>query len=391
MRQSGVVDLPLHGGKCPQWLFLLMKRLAGNISELIVDEYGEDELLRRLSDPYYFQALGCALGFDWHSSGLTTTTTGALIQALKEKDLGSSLGIGFAGGKGKTSKKTPDDIFESADKIKLDEKKKNGLIRASKLSAKVDSSLLQDGFQLYHHTFFFTKNNWIVIQQGMNESNNYARRYHWISNEGLNFVSDPHEAIVSDIRTRPLNLVDKDIEETRKSSLDLINDNPIKLKKYLVVKRVNDAKPRCSCNSQTLLTDFNIKQKFINSNNSQEVLELPKEHFPKISGDLNLMLKAYEQKPEDYEELVLIRGMGAKNLRALAMISHLVYGTPISWRDPVKYSFAHGGKDGWPEPVDQVRFNDSIGFLKNTIKDLKINNKERQQVLKRLNRFYSQF
>lgn len=380
MKNSGIVDLPLHGGKCPRWLFPLMKRLAGNISELIVDEYGEEELLKRISNPYWFQAFGCVLGFDWHSSGLTTTTTGALKEALRENDLGKSLGVGFAGGKGKTSRKTPEDIVEIGDKLGLNEKKKNELIRASRLSAKVDNSLLQDGFQLYHHAFFFTKNSWIVVQQGMD--NRLARRYHWISGENLNFVNEPHSAVVSDKITRPLNLIAKEAEETRKCSLDLVKDNPVHLTKYLKIKNI---KPRCSCNSQTLLTDFTSQK--IKENNV--ILELPKEHFPSIDFDLKNLIKVYEKQPENYEELVLVRGMGAKNLRALALISHMIYGTELSWKDPVKYSFAHGGKDGWPFPVDQKVFNESIGFLKDSIINSKSGNKEKTFALKRLNRFYS--
>jgi hypothetical protein len=378
MKNSGIVDLPLHGGKCPQWLFPLMKKLARGISELIVNEYGEEELLKRISEPYWFQSFGCALGFDWHSSGLTTTTTGALKEALRENNLGLSLGIGFAGGKGKTSKKTPEEIIEISDKMFLSEQKKNQLVRSSKLSAKVDSNLLQDGFSLYHHSFFFTKKNWIVIQQGMNER--FARRYHWISENLKSFVNEPHSAVVSDIITKPFNLTAKEVEETRKTSLDLIKENPIHLKKYLKIK------PRqvCqTCSPQTKLFDFF-------NQNDVPTFEMPKEHFPVIDFDLKKMIEAYEVQPENYEELVLIKGIGAKNLRALAMISHLVYGTPVSWKDPVKYSFCHGGKDGWPEKVDEKRYNESIEFLKSTIKDAKIGNKDRIYALKRLDRFYDE-
>lgn len=361
MKVSGVVDLPLHGGRCPRWLFPLMKKLAGGMSELIVEEYGGDELLKRLGDPYWFQALGCVLGFDWHSSGLTTTTTGALKEALRNIDLG----IAVAGGKGKASRKTPDEIVEFGDNLGLDEKKINNLVRYSKLSAKVDNSLLQDDFQLYHHVFFFTKNNWTIVQQGMNNKN--ARRYHWIKTE--NFINEPHAGIACDIIKKPLNLVDKNVKETRRCSLDLIKDNPIYLKKYL--------KP---------LIKLPVKQKtLLDFSNS---FEMPREHFPEISADLKTLIKAYEQQPENYEELIMIKGMGQKNLRALALISHLVHGTELSWKDPVKYSFAHGGKDGWPYPVDKKTFNNSVDFLKNTVKNLKLGYKERNFALKRLNNFY---
>ncbi len=386
MKNTGMVDLPLHGGKCPRWLFPLMKKLAGKISELIADEYGEEELLKRISNPYWFQSFGCVLGFDWHSSGLTTTTTGALKEALKEKDLGVSLGIGFAGGKGKTSRKTPDEIFDIGDKLGLNEKKKNELMRSSRLSAKVDNSLLQDGFQLYHHSFFFTKKSWIVVQQGMEQNfskkfyqkdtnfskkfykKGYARRYHWLSHEDLNFVNEPHSAIVSDKITNPLNLVAKESKETRKCSLELIKENPIHLKKYL--------KPLKIKYGQKTLLDFSG-------------FEMPREHFPEINFELKTLIKAYEEKPDNYEEFVLVNGMGQKNIRALALISHLVYGTEISWKDPVKYSFCHGGKDGWPFPVERERYRENIEFLGKAIRDAKIGEKEKTFALKRLDRFYS--
>lgn len=364
MKSSGVVDLPLHGGKCPSWLFPLMRKLSGKISELIVEDYGEDELLKRISDPYWFQAFGCVLGFDWHSSGLTTTTTGALKEALRDNELG----IGIAGGKGKTSRKAPDEIIEIGDKIGLNEKKKNELVKASKLSAKVDNSLLQDGFNLYHHTFFFTKKNWAVVQQGMNERD--ARRYHWVSNENLKFVCEPHNAVVSDRITKPLNLTAKEAEETRKCSVDLIKDNPIHLKKYLKpLKKVEK--------QQKTLFDYNRS------------FEMPKEHFPEIDADLKTLIKVYEKQPDDYEELIMVKGMGQKNIRALALISHLIHGTELSWKDPVKYSFSHGGKDGWPFPVNEKIYNKSIDFLGQAIKNAKLGNKERSFALKRLNKYYS--
>lgn len=391
MKNSGIVDLPLHGGKCPQWLFPLMKKLAGNIIELITDEYGEDEFLKRLSDPLWFQAFGCSLGFDWHSSGLTTTTTGAIKEALMRNNLGESLGIAVAGGKGKTSRKTPDEIIGFGDKLGINESKINSMTRASRLSAKVDNSLIQDGFTLYHHCFFFTKKSWAIVQQGMNET--LARRYHWISKDLKSFVNEPHSGIISDKITKPFNLVDKDINETRKCSIELIKENPKKLEKYFKIEKKQEPKTLsyCSCNKQSTLNDFFMpsnKFKKIEDEN-KNIIKFSKEHFPKVNFDMKVMINAYEEQPENYEELVLIKGMGAKNIRALAMISHLSYGTPISWKDPVKFSFTHGGKDGWPYPVDKEMFNESILFLKNAIKDSKTGNREKIYSLKRLNNFYS--
>jgi uncharacterized protein len=364
LKPRGVVDLPLHGGRCPSWLFPLMRELSGKISEVIVDEYGQEELLNRLADPYWFQAFGCVLGFDWHSSGLTTTTTGALKESLSKLNLG----IGVAGGKGKTSRKAPEDIQAQGDKLNLGEQKINNLIRTSRLSAKVDNALLQDGFDLYHHFFMFTKNKWIVIQQGMQENGAYARRYHWLSdNVQKTLVEEPHNAIVSDRLTKPLNLTDKEVRETRNCSLDLVRENPIQLKKYLKDNKKDQ--------QQTSIFDFT------------KTFEMSRQHFPEITADMKTLIKAYETQPDNYEDLILVKGMGPKNIRALALISNLIHGTPLSWKDPCKFSFTHGGKDGWPEPVDQKRYNHSIDFLNNSIKDARLNDRNRLRALRRLNRF----
>lgn len=343
-----------------------MKNLAKQISEIIIEEHSDNELLKRLSDPYWFQSFGCVLGFDWHSSGLTTTTTGALKEALKDNEF-----IAIAGGKGKNSLKTPDEIKKLGDKLNLKEKQIIDLIKTSKLSAKVDNALIQDGFKLYHHTIFFTKNSWAVVQQGMSSSI-YARRYHWIKKEGIKFTNEPHSGIISDKLTNPLNLIAKESEETRKCSLDLMKDNPVRLKKYLKPLKLNIY--------QRTLFDYsdNIKS-----------FSMPLQHFPSIDFNLKILLNAYEQQPKDYEELVLVKGMGEKNIRSLALISHLVYGTELSWKDPVKFSFAHGGKDGWPFPVDQRAMINNNEFLNNVIKESKIGNKDKLRCLKRLNRFYS--
>ena len=368
--------MPLHSGNCPKWLFPLMKNLALAISELILDEYGEKEFLKRLANPYWFQSLGCVLGFDWHSSGLTTTTTGALKAALKNSNL-----IAIAGGKGKTSLKAPDEIIELGDKLNLKEKKIQELIRISKLSAKVDNSLIQDNFQLYHHTIFFTKKSWTVIQQGMN--NHYARRYHWMEKENMDFTNEPHSGIISDKLTKPLNLTSKITNETKKCSLDLIKDHPNHLKKYIKPLRMIEL-----VKEQKTLFDFKVFSDNKSAINSIKSFSMPSQHFPLIDADLKTLIHAYETKPSSYEDLILIKGMGQKNIRALALISHLIHGTELSWEDPVKYSFAHGGKDGWPFPVDKKKMNENITFLKTAIKDAKLDNDKKTRCLKRLNRFY---
>jgi hypothetical protein len=324
------------------------------------------------------------IGFDWHSSGLTTTTTGA----LKESINALNLNIKVAGGKGKTSRKTPQDIQNLGYALGIGEKKIQEYTKASRLSAKVDNALVQDGYQLYHHAFFFTKKGWAVVQQGLNNSA-FARRYHWLSSSMRSFVNEPHNAIISDTLTKSvLNLTAKEVEETRSCSLDLIKENPSHLKKYLNTDYKNYSK---TDNKQMLLTNY-LKQKDneIAAETSDEIktFTMAAKHFPKISANMKALLKAYEQQPQTYEELVEVKGMGAQNLCALALISHLVHGSPLSWKDPCKYSFAHGGKDGWPYPVHRETFQHSIEFLDSAIRDAKVNNKNKVRALRRLHSYY---
>jgi len=349
--KTGSVDLPLHPGKCPAWLFQRMKPLAREISLIIIDDFGTIELLLRLADPTFFQALGCVLGFDWHSSGLSTTTCGALKEAL-----GPDTGVCVAGGKGKTSRKAPDEIERDSGVFGLDAER---MKRASYLSAKVDSSCVQDGYALYHHCFFFDeKGNWTVVQQGMNPANKYARRYHWFAgcqHPVPSFVDEPPESIAGIPEPETLNLVSKISEETRKASLDIIKDNPNHLRKYL--------------DGQTILCDGDC------------AFTLPARHeilnCDLTKKDWEMLHQAYELQPKDYEELVSLQGMGGKKLRALALISKLIYGTQLDWKDPVKYSFAHGGKDGIPYPVDRGAYENSISFLRDVLMESKNNEKER--------------
>ncbi len=235
MLKTGIANLPLHSGNCPGWLFPRMKKLAGAVSEVLIYEYGREEFLRRLADPYWFQCLGCVVGFDWHSSGLTTTTLGALKESINKQNLG----IKVAGGKGRTSRKTIDEIENTA--FNLSANKIQKLKYSSRMSAKVDNSLVQDGYQLYHHSFIFDeKGNWIVIQQGMSSLNRYARRYHWLSDKTLNFVEEPHNAICCDsINANTLNLTSRNNQEIQKISVDLINDDIGHLKKYFNVRLKN--------------------------------------------------------------------------------------------------------------------------------------------------------
>lgn len=363
MKRRGTVNLPLHGGSAPRWLFSRMVRLAEGIGEILIYEYGEEEFLKRISDPCWFQALSCVLGFDWHSSGTTTTTCGALKVAINSKELG----VRVAGGKGSTARKTPEEIEEFGNSFFLSSEKIEELAYASRMSAKVDNSCVQDGYQLYHHCLFLTRNGkWAVVQQGMN--NDYARRYHWISEGVESFVEEPHAGISCDkIESHVLDMTSKDSEENRKISLDLVKDNP----KHL--------------------------ENFFNKNNNQKSISeftMPA-HHPVFGIDvgrdgMKVLQKAYEIQPESYEELVALKGMGHKKIRALALISGLLYGVEPSWKDPVKFSFTHGGKDGFPYPVDRKAYDNSIQVLKDAVEEAKIGEKEKLYAIRRLKDFINE-
>lgn len=355
LMKVGTASLPLHGGNAPRWLFDRMVKLSREITSIIIAEYGPDEFLLRISHPYWFQSLGCVLGFDWHSSGVTTTTTGALKLGIKgiENDLGLFIG----GGKGATSRQTPNEIEAVGEKIGRDLK---NLVYASRMSAKVDSALLQDSFQLYHHSFFFTKSNkWAVVQQGMNTNTRWARRYHWISDTLSDFVNEPHHAIASNLKVRPLNLVSGDSHKVRTISTDLAKSNPDKV--IADFKKVIELKmPPHEVIHETDMKPDNLKK---------------------------VLLTTYERQPEDYEILLSLPGVGPKTIRSLALISELIYNSPASRQDPVKFSFAHGGKDGTPYPVDKPTYDKSIEILKTAVRKAKIGEYEKLNSLRRLQNF----
>jgi len=329
-----------------------MVPLAREIVRLIIEEYSPCEVLRRLSDPFWFQAFGCVLGFDWHSSGLTTTTTGALKLALKEA--GREWGLFVAGGKGRTSRSTPLEIENVAESTGFDPKP---LVRASRLSAKVDSSALQDGYQVYHHCFIFTpEGKWAVVQQGMNEETGYARRYHWLALDSIDFVNEPHSGIATQKRGWALNLVAGESEQARKISAELANERPEKLVKQ--IRRLKGFKlPR---RHYVLLQDIDERR---------------------LEG---IFLRTYERAPKDFVELLGIKGVGAKTLRALALVAELIYGAELSFRDPARFSFAHGGKDGHPYPVDRELYDGTIAFLEGVVSKAKVDESDRKRALKRL-------
>ncbi|MGQ9603915.1 MAG: DUF763 domain-containing protein [bacterium] len=355
-RKTGEADLPLHYGKAPHWLFQRMAALCTNILDLMLCEFPPETILKRLSDPFWFQSLGCLLGFDWHSSGLTTTVCGALKQA--STSIGEEGGLFIAGGKGGRSRKTLEEIISICEGIGLDP---NPLIYASRMCAKVDNACVQDGFTIYHHILIFTKKGgWCVIQQGMNEELRKARRYHWFGEGLASFVEEPHRGVVCDVKAQTLNLVARESKDTRDISYEIATGNPIKT--YYLVARVFEEKDR---------------------------LILPDRHWIKLSDiDLaklkSILFKIHSSSPSSYEDLVGLEGVGAKTLRALALVSDLVYGKPPSYKDVVTFSFAHGGKDRHPYPVDLETYERTIEVIEKAIKSAKIGYGEKIQALKRL-------
>lgn len=353
MFKTGTATLPLHYGKTPRWLFERMIELARQISLAIIGEFGQREFLKRLSDPYWFQALGCILGFDWHSSGLTTTTTGAIKEALRgiERDTG----IFVAGGKGKTSRKTPQEIQSFGFKYGINPEP---LIYASRISAKVDSSAIQDGYQLYHHIFIFSyKGQWAVIQQGMNPESKTARRYHWFSDNVKDFVDEPHSAICAERRhKRVLNMVASESGPARQITAYIASEPPEK----------------------TIREFHRLKELDLSKRHYITIIDIDPQRLYKI------LLKTYEKSPKNFEELLGIEGVGPKTIRALSLISELIYERPPSFQDPARFSFAHGGKDGTPYPVDRNTYDRTIEIIKRAIEASRLGHPEKINAIKRL-------
>ena len=352
MARTGVAHLPLHGGRAPRYLFERMVPLSREIVIFIATEFGREEVLRRLSDPYWFQAFGCVLGFDWHSSGLTTTVCGALKEGLR--GLERDLGVFVAGGKGATSRKTPDEIVAACERTGSDPKP---LVYASRISAKVDNSAVQDGYQLYHHSFVFTAaGDWCIVQQGMSDETSMARRYHWLSDGITSYVNEPHAAVCCDATAPTLNLVASDSAEVRAASATLAGHKP-----------------------EVTLSAFR----------HLPLLDMPRRHEVS-AADIDpkylqkILLRTYEKAPADFEALLAIEGVGAKTLRALALTSQLIYGTQTSHRDPARYAFAHGGKDGTPYPVDRTTYDKTIEVMREALNRSRIERSEKVRAFRRL-------
>jgi hypothetical protein len=349
MKRSGSADLPLHYGYVPKWLAERMAKLGLAITEAIITEYGKEEVLRRLSDPFWFQSLGAVMGMDWHSSGITTSVMGALKRSINPH--AKELGIYICGGKGKHSTETPNELLRLADSTGL-----NGteLVRCSKLSAKVDNTAIQDGFQLYTHNFIVSDTGqWTVVQQGMDARTKTARRYHWHSNALRSFVDEPHTGICGINQGAILNLTATEAGITRNSIVEITTTDPL----YAI-------------------KDF-------------QRLILPAHHAVH-AADVNLkrlgsiLWLAHEQQPASFEELLLLQGVGPRTLQSLTLVSEVIHGTPSRFRDPARFSFAHGGKDGHPFPVPVNVYDETISVLQTAVHKAKIGQSDKTEAIKKL-------
>lgn len=334
--------------------------LSRGVLKIICLEFGNEEFLERISDPFWFQALSCVLGFDWHSSGVSTVTCGALKEALKEEDLG----IAIAGGKGKASRQTPAQIERFGEQMDLSSQTIDDMIYRSKMTAKVDNTAIQDNHRLYHHVFVFTeRGSWAVVQQGMNPESGYARRYHWYHAHVDDILEEPHDAILGRRMQVTLDMTSRLSRDCKQTSIDIAKDGPRRLKRLFSSIRSS---------SQTSL------KKWTGEEESMKVLQMP------MRINWNAVKAICDFQPNDYEEMIAIKGVGPSTVRALALISDLIYGDEPSWRDPVKFSFTVGGKDGVPYPVDRKTMDESIYILRSGIEESKVGDNEKIRALKRL-------
>ncbi len=349
MKRSGSADLPLHYGHVPKWLAERMSRLGLAITEAIVTDYGSAEVLRRLSDPFWFQSLGAVMGMDWHSSGITTSVMGALKAALNPHY--RELGIYICGGKGNKSRQTPEELLRFGDRTGLNGQE---LVRCSKLSAKVDNTAIQDGFQLYTHSFIVDLNGlWTVVQQGMQNGGTTARRYHWHSSALRSFVDAPHTGICGQNQGRIMNLVAHAAAPSRAAMLSITQEHPDLMMaeaRRLILPNHHEVKAK----------DVDLKR-------------------------LGAMLwLTHEKRPADFEELLLLEGMGPRTLQSMALVSEVIHGTPSRFDDPARFSFAHGGKDGHPFPVPLKIYDETISVLSNAVQRAKVGNSDKLHAIQKL-------
>jgi len=386
MYRSGIATFTLDYGKCPAWLFQRMVKLGREMTQVLIAEYGPDEFIKRIADPVWFQSLGTVLAFDWNASGLTTILTAALKEAIRgqEKDLG----VFICGGKGKTSRKTPDEITNWGEKLNLPAPKTQALVYNSKMAAKVDSALIQDGFQIYHHSFFFSRGGaWTVVQQGMNTGSQTARRYHWHSENIKDFVCEPHTGIISDTRQKKaLNLVAQESGKTRDVSTELVASGYHSLIKdiQLLRKHSSELHKMLALKVSSPHGDADLVKllKLENIEFQHHPVEL--EDFSKSRYLEKILWQVCEQQPENYEKLLAIKGVGPKTMRALALVSEIIYAAKPSYEDPARYSFAHGGKDATPYPVDRKTYDQTIEIMKNLVQKTKLPFSEKRKMISKL-------
>jgi hypothetical protein len=352
VKRSGVADLPLHGGRVPAWLASRMEALGTAISEAVLLHHGRDGLLARLSDPFWFQALGCVMGMDWHSSGITTSVMGALKRGLNPR--AHELGVYVCGGRGKQSLRTPDELRGIADRVGIDGE---ALVRTSRLTARVDNNAIADGFQIYLHTFVVTADGqWAVVQQGMNEATRLARRYHWHSASVRDFTADPHAAIVGAHAGTIQNLVDGRARPAQDALLAIAREDP----------------------AATLAT---VRR-----------LEMPARHEVR-GADVQarrlgaVLALAHERDLRDFASFLLLEQLGPRTLQSLALVAEVVHGTPTRFDDPARFSFAHGGKDGHPFPVPLRVYDESIAVLRKALDTAKVGHTDKLDGMARLDAF----
>jgi len=344
-------DMPLHYGKVPPWLYNRMSTLGVAITEAIIEEYGRAAFLQRLSDPFWFQSLGCVLGMDWHSSGITTSVMGALKRSVNER--ARELGIYFCGGKGKFSRETPAELLAIADKTGLDG---DLLVRSSKLSAKVDNTAIQDGYNIYLHCFVVSaEGDWAVVQQGMNDNNGMARRYHWHSPTIKSFVEEPHSFVYGPNHGMIMNVTDKNAARTRAGVLKLAGEDPGKLLPEI--------------RKLTMPAHHDVKQKDVDLKRLGSVLAV-----------------AHERQNLDMESLLLLEGLGPRTLQSLVLVSEVIHGTPSRFEDPARFSFAHGGKDGHPFPVPTHVYDEAIQTIQTAIQRARLGHTEKNEAIKSLHK-----
>ncbi|MBN9379372.1 MAG: DUF763 domain-containing protein [Chitinophagaceae bacterium] len=349
MNRSGAADLPLHYGYVPTWLAERMAKLGLAITEALIADYGKAEVIRRLSDPFWFQSLGAVMGMDWHSSGVTTSVMGALKRAINPHS--RELGIYICGGKGKFSRQAPEEIRNVCESTGLDG---DHLVRCSKLSAKVDNTAVQDGFQLYMHSFVLTdEGQWTVIQQGMSEGNSMARRYHWHSANLASFVNGPHTAVCGLNQGMILNMTDTAANPAREGILTISREKPEHM--------MQDVQ------QLVLPSHHDIRQSDVDLKRLGAVLWL-----------------THERQPSDFEELLLLEGVGPRTLQSLALVSEVIHGTPVRFRDPARFAFAHGGKDGHPFPVPIKVYDETIGILQTAVQKAKVGQTDKKEAIRKL-------